>query len=1484
MNRPVTAARQLVVVSVGDYRDGDGDFTRAVAAQVSIVTDWLAGPDLPDADRFKVSQPVKLEQAQDLRRFLLEKNLAAAAYDEALVVYITGHGVTSAANHHYLTFASTDPRRLVGTAFPTRELIGAVLDSQAEHVLVLVDSCFAGALGAEITALVNDLTAARRKLPTLAVITSGDVHEQPYVGEFTRLIALTLERAADEASGYVNSHLSLADWERLLAEVGDEHPEMIEPVWVWPRSRKPVLSACLPNPAYRPQKPVVGPARREVSLSPETLQYWVSRASGRTGDEDAGWYFSGRRVLMRELVDFVHDGSGVLVVTGAAGSGKSGLLARLVTLSDPVFLDLPDFRDVLERVPEEILPSPGAVDAAVLARAKTSLGLIEDLLQALGHTESSSDRPPLQVLLGLLARRSAMLGRPVTVIIDGLDEASEPLACISDVVVPLARHRRSDGPAVVRLLVGLRSSSPARADDVRGLRDERADRLLTGLQEALEGTNAQQQVACGLLRTDQPDSTEDIAAYAQALLVGGERSPYREEPAAAAAAARSIAAAVWPSFLDARLAGAQLRTAARVKDLGDRAWQSRLESGTAALLRADIQHVARDHQVRGEVLLAVLRATALAQGSGLPWAEVWPAAVRGVLGHHVPEDADLGEAIRIVHASRLAGYLAHGVEDGRATYRPVHQRVAEALLNEPASLLTEDNVAAAQLSGLGGVQRTHRSIALQLAGLARDAAPLPAHPYVRRHLLAHADAGAVLDDEHVPASLLVQETSGTVRARLRLPLPVHDMGRPTLVAAALIEPYVGAGVDEASRLSSIAFQRDALRELAHGQGMLPPPEADFSPLQPMWTTDWSQWQSRTNVLASVRGAVNGLCAFGTADGRGLVAAASGSGVEVWESATGQRLVHIRIPQVRDLVSVTGRGGRTFVVTAAREGAAVWDPLSGRCLASLPAQRGFPGMRAVRVLQDGDEEWLIAVLAGRHVWLWQPGEEQAHQLPHEVAPGRATDLVVVHGRNEPGLLAYPSPQGRSVMVCDPRSSHVQPLEMPYQFTGRALAAVRGPDGHDVLVTPHGFRHGMYVWDPYSGRRLAGLTGAAQDLYSLTGPDGHRVLGVKSGTSVRIHDLSRSLSGDNRLGTVTDDGIRAVAGVPGGGDGPWTVATAGDGGIRLTAPITALSRAAAAARDSRHHRAAQNVGPLRSMHLLSNPFPSRLTGTLWHVLVGVRAGRAVLLDADDGLLLSKLPGRRVRSVQPFPPCAGESLLAVATEAEITVWDLNKEVAVGTVPVSGRSAWYTTRMHTGAPALVVASSEGLHLFTGDGNLVWDNPPPPFGRRPSVPLGRSWPPSSLHVWDSFRSKVIVAGAGSTLLLWNLESGEFLGDNQLPGQGPAHIMTSLPRTFRGPLLAVAGGHQVTVWDGLSLHATLKAPAPVNTLAAVTASGRHSLLATGGGTGIQLWDVDTRDAVHTLLTAAPVSGLAHQYSGGSHRLWLSGPAGIAALDGSLPLT
>ncbi|QIY75886.1 hypothetical protein HEP84_49850 [Streptomyces sp. RLB1-33] len=236
------------------------------------------------------------------------------------------------------------------------------MDSEAEHVLVLVDSCFAGSLRSELAVLLEDLSAARRNLRSLAVITSGDFEQQPHLGEFTQLLRLALAKVQDEATGFTAPHLSLEDWEKLLHAAGDDNPGLVRAVWPWPDSRRDEPSLCLPNPHYRPREEVVAEARRAVSLTASALdkyrEHWLVHASGRTDDGDPGWYFSGRQELMRVLVEFVDVGEGVLVVTGATGSGKSALLARLVTLSDPQFVAESGSRTWCAKCPRRFDPWP----------------------------------------------------------------------------------------------------------------------------------------------------------------------------------------------------------------------------------------------------------------------------------------------------------------------------------------------------------------------------------------------------------------------------------------------------------------------------------------------------------------------------------------------------------------------------------------------------------------------------------------------------------------------------------------------------------------------------------------------------------------------------------------------------------------------------------------------------------------------------------------------------------------------------------------------------------------------------------------------------------------------------------------------------------------------------------------------------------------------------------------------------------------------
>ena len=61
----------------------------------------------------------------------------------------------------------------------------------------------------------------------------------------------------------------------------------------------------------------------------------MPKAQGRSSGEPT-WYFEGRGRERREITEWLHTtSSGLLAVTGPAGSGKSAVLGNLVVHSNP---------------------------------------------------------------------------------------------------------------------------------------------------------------------------------------------------------------------------------------------------------------------------------------------------------------------------------------------------------------------------------------------------------------------------------------------------------------------------------------------------------------------------------------------------------------------------------------------------------------------------------------------------------------------------------------------------------------------------------------------------------------------------------------------------------------------------------------------------------------------------------------------------------------------------------------------------------------------------------------------------------------------------------------------------------------------------------------------------------------------------------------------------------------------------------------------
>jgi hypothetical protein len=115
----------------------------------------------------------------------------------------------------------------------------------------------------------------------------------------------------------------------------------------------------LPNPIYRPGAP-----RRVV-------EHLLRAARGGEPEDERSW-FTGRTEEVSTVVGWVADARpGVFVVTGSAGTGKSAVVGRVVSLADSTE------REILLRAGRmwrHADPEPGSVMAHVHARALTENG------------------------------------------------------------------------------------------------------------------------------------------------------------------------------------------------------------------------------------------------------------------------------------------------------------------------------------------------------------------------------------------------------------------------------------------------------------------------------------------------------------------------------------------------------------------------------------------------------------------------------------------------------------------------------------------------------------------------------------------------------------------------------------------------------------------------------------------------------------------------------------------------------------------------------------------------------------------------------------------------------------------------------------------------------------------------------------------------------------------------------------------------------
>ena len=404
-----------------------------------------------------------------------------------------------------------------------------------------------------------------------------------------------------------------------------------------------------PNPLY------------DAGAPERVVEHLLQAARSGTRADERSW-FTGRTTEVNRVVHWVRSGQpGIYVISGSAGTGKSAIAGRVVSLSNSHERErlLTDGHNWEHQDPGE-----RSVHAHLHARGLTAdhaAAMIADQLVAQGLLEPQAEPRNASELVGQVQRAVGKgKARPVLVV-DGLDEArDEAFAIAEELLTRLARHavivistrerRRGDGrPSLIGVLA---PSGPGLELDDR---------------EAQTRTRA------------------DVADYITARL--SARDPRMDAGAVAEYLSTEVSMTADRPFLLARLVTDQLR--ASPVDTSVTGWTEHVRKSVEAAFDGDLAEVDTpphrhiDRQAAAALARSLLSTLTWGYGGGFPEAE-WLAAVNALfpgtsfnrddllwilseLGRYIVQDGEAGVAVyRLAHQS-LADYL-------RLPFRPKHDR------------------------------------------------------------------------------------------------------------------------------------------------------------------------------------------------------------------------------------------------------------------------------------------------------------------------------------------------------------------------------------------------------------------------------------------------------------------------------------------------------------------------------------------------------------------------------------------------------------------------------------------------------------------------------------------------------------------------------------------------------------------------------------------------------------------------------------------
>ncbi|MFJ1544746.1 tetratricopeptide repeat protein [Streptomyces sp. NPDC088246] len=520
----------------------------------------------------------------------------------------------------------------------TETLVNHAEASGADQILVIIDTCHAGdAVGRGLEKALRRWEATSTppgQAKWFGIMASCRRNEtSDGSGPLLTALAEVLKAgpATTEYRSAWSAHNALVSGPDLLAALGERwRGEGQTPVPAALGTGRPVF----PNPRHVPGAPA------------RLVEHLVLAARG-VGYREEGWFFTGRKEVLGRIAAWLEAvDAGLFLVTGPAGCGKSAVLGRIATLTDPVRRKEAEAHGGLREDDPDPGLRPDRSLASVHLRGLSPLQAASDLARRLGLPEPRN----ADDFRGELRELSP---QPVLVL-DGLDEvpAEHLRAMIEELVFPLSR--------TTPVLLGSRDRAFRSRLAEEGPGDETLPDALARL------------IGAGVTTADlerEPHTQEDIGEYVFRRCAAAGVPEDRAREAGDAVAAR--ATTVGGGFLFARLVTGSLLAGGYVAEEGQ--WPAGLPGSIEAAFEEDLRagpvRVLADGTELPSAARDLLTALAWTVGRGMPAGGVWE-EVAGALGGG---DVSYDESDVDWVLSAYGRYIVEDAEDGQAVFRLYHR-------------------------------------------------------------------------------------------------------------------------------------------------------------------------------------------------------------------------------------------------------------------------------------------------------------------------------------------------------------------------------------------------------------------------------------------------------------------------------------------------------------------------------------------------------------------------------------------------------------------------------------------------------------------------------------------------------------------------------------------------------------------------------------------------------------------------------------------